>query len=460
MHFNQNESDDLQTNKRLHSGKNGKAALDDQGASQNQANPYSQPSYRYYVLAILTVVYAVNLLDRNLLIILQEPIKNEFGLSDTQLGLMTGVAFAVFYTLCGIPIARWADNGNRRSIISIAVALWSLMTVLSGLAMSYTHLLLARIGVGVGEAGGSPPAHSIISDAFSPERRATAISIYSTGIYLGVLCGFLLGGWLAENLGWRMAFVCVGAPGLVLALIVRFTVKEPARSSKAEDETGDEAMSFSEALKTLWRQRAFRHLAIAISLQGFVASATLSWLPPHFLRSFEISIGELGMHLAFASGTAGITGSIASGWLSDQLARRSRAWYLLVPALATVCGLPLFLILLTTGSYELAMILVAITTFFGAMHIGPAVAITHEIVGPRSRAMSSAVLFLVLNLIGTGLGPTVVGILSDYLAGVEVPSPLQKALIVGGVTAGVWSLAHYLIGALLLRGRPDTQREG
>ena len=332
-------------------------------APQEESNPYAQTAYRYYVLMILTLVYAVNLLDRNLLIILQEPIKEEFGLSDTQLGLMTGIAFAIFYTLCGIPIARWADNGNRRSIISIAVGLWSFMTVLCGLASNYYQLLLARIGVGVGEAGGSPPSHSIISDAFSPERRATALSIYSTGIYIGVLCGFLLGGWLAENLGWRVAFIFVGAPGLLLALIVRVTVKEPARVLRKNDDPVDKGASFSETIKILWKQRAFRHLALAIGLQGFVAAATLSWLPPHFLRSFEVSIGELGMHLAFGSGAGGIAGAVVSGWISDKLALRSQAWYLLVPALATVINIPLFLILLTTGSYNLAMMLVAISTF-------------------------------------------------------------------------------------------------
>jgi len=190
---------------------------------------YAKPRYRYYVLAVLTLVYTFNFIDRQLLVILQEPIKADLGLSDTQLGLLTGFAFAVFYVVCGIPIARWADKSVRRSIIALSLAVWSFMTAVSGFTQNFFQLLLARMGVGVGEAGGSPPAHSMISDIFKPKFRATALSVYSVGIYIGILFGFMLGGWIAEFFGWRRAFLVVGLPGILLALVVRFSVQEPIR---------------------------------------------------------------------------------------------------------------------------------------------------------------------------------------------------------------------------------------
>ncbi|MCW8926271.1 MAG: MFS transporter, partial [Xanthomonadales bacterium] len=205
-------------------------ATETEASAQNPPETrYAKTGYRYYVLAVLTLVYTFNFIDRQLLVILQEPVKADLGLSDTQLGLLTGFAFAVFYVVCGIPIARWADKSVRRSIIAFSLAVWSFMTAISGMTQNFLQLLLARMGVGVGEAGGSPPAHSMISDIFKPTFRATALSIYSIGIYIGILIGFLLGGWIAEFFGWRLAFLVVGVPGLILALVVRFSVQEPVR---------------------------------------------------------------------------------------------------------------------------------------------------------------------------------------------------------------------------------------
>ncbi len=413
-------------------------------------NPYSRPGYRYYVLAVLTLVYAINLLDRNLLIILQEPIKEEFQLSDTQLGLMTGFAFALFYTVCGIPIARWADKGNRRSIIAIAITVWSVMTALGGLALTYSHLLLARIGVGVGEAGGSPPAHSMISDIFSSKYRATALSVYSTGVYIGVLSGFLLGGWLADTLGWRMAFLCIGAPGVLIALLVRLTISEPIRRKPEAAKEEASFPSLKETVDKLWGQPAFRHLALAAGLQGFVASGVGSWLPPYFLRNFDISLSELGVYLAFTAGIGGAVGSIASGWFADLMARKSHIWYLLIPAIATLINIPFAILQLTTDNLSLAMSMVAITTFFGAMHLAPIVAVTHEIVGPSARALSSAILFFVLNLIGAGFGPTFVGILSDHFLTAGALNPLRISMLVTFAIMSIWCCVHYLLGARAL----------
>ncbi|MDG1001444.1 MAG: MFS transporter, partial [Pseudomonadales bacterium] len=228
-----------------------KKQVSEQTDSSNK-NDYSSAGTKYYALGLLTIVYSFNFIDRQLLSILQESIKEELLLSDSQLGLLTGFAFAVFYVTAGIPIARFADRSNRRNIIAFSVGLWSLMTALSGLVQNYAQLLIARIGVGVGEAGGSPPSHSIISDIFPVESRASAISFYSTGVNLGILFGFLLGGWLNEFFGWRTAFFVVGAPGIIIAIIVRFTLKEPIRGLSENKQVTQDAVPFKEVLLVLW----------------------------------------------------------------------------------------------------------------------------------------------------------------------------------------------------------------
>lgn len=223
-------------------------------------------SGKYYALILLTVVYSFNFIDRQLLAILQEGIKADLGLSDGQLGLLTGFSFALFYVIAGIPIAKWADRGNRRNIISISLFLWSLMTAVSGFVQNYVQLLLARIGVGIGEAGGSPPSHSIISDIFPAKSRASALGFYSTGVNIGILFGFLLGGWLNEIFGWRVAFMVVGAPGILLAIIVRLTLKEPIRGFAENKGVESENSTFRSVVKLLWSRKSFRHLALGAEI--------------------------------------------------------------------------------------------------------------------------------------------------------------------------------------------------
>ncbi|MDG2336622.1 MAG: MFS transporter, partial [Gammaproteobacteria bacterium] len=228
--------------------------------TNSSSNPYLSAKARNYALFVLTVGYCFNFVDRQLLSILQESIKGELLLSDGQLGLLTGFAFAMFYVTAGIPIARWADRGNRRNIVALAIGTWSFMTAISGLAQNYAQLFAARIGVGVGEAGGSPPSHSIISDIFPPEKRATAISVYSTGVNIGILFGFLVGGWLNEFFGWRVAFAVVGAPGILMAILIRTTLKEPIRGLSESKEVSDNVAPFKEVLGLLWSRRSFRFM--------------------------------------------------------------------------------------------------------------------------------------------------------------------------------------------------------
>jgi len=416
------------------------------------SSPYEKVGYRYYVLAILTLVYTFNFIDRQLLVILQEPVKAELNLSDTQLGLLTGFAFAVFYVVCGIPIARWADKGVRRSIIALALTLWSLMTAVSGLTQNYVQLLLARVGVGVGEAGGSPPAHSMISDIFSRQNRATALSIYSVGIYIGILIGFMLGGWIAEFFNWRIAFLVVGAPGVVLAIVLRLTVVEPARGwSEGAIRQVSPAPPLLEVARLLWSRRSFRHIAMAASLQAFIIYGIGNWLPSFFLRTFDVSIGQLGTWMALATGIGGGAGSFFGGWLADRLGARDCRWYLWTPALLIFFTAPILIVILTMDSLFVSLFLTGPFNFLVAAYLGAVLAVSHNLVGLRMRALTSAILFFSINLIGMGLGPLSVGILSDYLAGSGVEASLGYAMMTVGVIAALWACVHYLFATRSLR---------
>ena len=310
---------------------------------------------KYYALILLTIVYTFNFVDRQLLAILQETIKADLLLSDSQLGLLTGVAFAVFYVTAGIPIARWADRGNRRNIISLSLFLWSLMTALSGFVQNYAQLVLARIGVGVGEAGGSPPSHSIISDIFPPESRASALGFYSTGVNIGILFGFLLGGWLNEIFGWRTAFIVVGAPGILLAIIVRMTLVEPIRGLSENREASGDKSSFRQVVKLLWRTVSFRHLALAAALNAFVSYSFTSWVASFMIRTHGMSTGELGSWLALIVGLFGAIGVFGGGVLADKLAKKDKRWYAWLPALTGFISLPFTILFLLSESTYTAL---------------------------------------------------------------------------------------------------------
>ena len=274
-------------------------------------------NYRYYALAMLTFVYIFNFIDRQILVILQEDIKLELGLSDTQLGLLSGISFAIFYVTFGIPIARLADKSNRRNIVALAIGTWSFMTAVSGAAQNFFQLLLARIGVGIGEAGGSPPAHSMISDMFPAKERATALSIYSMGINFGVLIGFVLGGYVNDLLGWRWVFVVIGVPGILMALVVRFTLKEPPRGYSDNVKKVEDAPPMADVFKLLWSRRSFRHLSLAAGLHAFVGYGVGQWIGSFFIRTYELgSTGEIGFWLGIISGTAGAAGTFLGGYLS------------------------------------------------------------------------------------------------------------------------------------------------
>jgi MFS family permease len=413
---------------------------------------YSNGAYRIYVLLMLTVIYVLNFVDRQLLVILQEPIKAELNLSDTQLGLLTGFAFALFYVICGIPIARWADKGVRRNIIALAVTVWSVMTALCGVAGNYTHLLLARVGVGVGEAGGSPPAHSMISDIFKPKNRALALSVYSIGIYIGILIGFALGSRIADMFSWRLAFLVVGLPGVLVAIILRLTVREPIRGwAEGTSQEAVAAPPVLEVAKLLWTRVSFRHIALAASLQAFLIYGIGNWFPSYFLRNFDLSLSTVGTWMALTSGLGGGLGSFFGGWMADRFGASDVRWYLWTPAMLTFLIVPVLAVALTSGSAEVALLLTAPFNFLTAAYLGSVIAVSHSLVSARMRALTSAVLFFVLNLIGLGMGPLFVGAFSDFLTKSGSETPLATAMLVSGIIGALWACVHYVLAAKSIR---------
>jgi len=417
----------------------------------NESAPMTD-AYRRYALGLLLVVYVSNFIDRQILTILAESIRRDLDLSDTQLGFLGGLAFAVFYTFAGIPIARWADRGTRRTIIALGLFVWSGMTALTGLARSFTELALARIGVGLGEAACSPPAHSLLSDTFPPERRGTAFSVYALGIPIGSAIGTFTGGWIVEFFDWRTAFYVVGLPGLALAVVVRFTLREPERGAMDPQPRAPAPQeSLGEVLRYMGRLLSFRHLSLAAALHAFYGYGTALFLPVFLIRVHGFGEGELSTWLALISLFAGGLGTFLGGWLGDRLAPRDQRWYVGVPGIATALAIPFAVgVYLWPDRYG-ALLFAVPAAILGPMYLGPTFAMAQGLARPSMRALVSAILLFVINLIGLGLGPQAVGALSDGLAPTHGVESIRYSLLYVVVGGAVWSTLHYVLAARTLR---------
>ncbi len=415
--------------------------------------------YQRYALGLLLVVYVFNFIDRQIVNILIEGIKEEFQLSDTQLGFFGGTAFGIFYATLGIPIARYADGRVRRNVIALALVVWSVMTAAQGFARGFVTLAIARVGVGVGEAGCSPPAHSMISDYFPPSRRATALGLYATGIPIGSAIGLFAGGWIRETLGWREAFMIVGAPGVLLSLLVLFTLKEPTRGYYDPPAPPAEPVNSFEVIAFLAKLGSFRHLAFAGALHAFYGYGAASFVGPFFERLHGFESGELGSWLALISLTTGVSGTFLGGYVSDRLASRDVRWYAWLPGIATAVGLPFIYFYYMAPDRYVALAISMIPSLVGGMYLGPTFAVTQALVPPRLRAQASAVLLFVLNIIGLGLGPQFVGLLSDWLEPRYQIESVRYALLWTVAGGALWSTLHYALGARTLQRDLEAKRE-
>lgn len=403
-------------------------------------------NYKSYLLVILLVTLASSGLDRVALGLLLQDIKVDLHLSDTQLGLLSGIAFALFYSVMGIPIARWADRGNRVTIISLTLALWSAMVALCGVATSFVQLLLIRVGVAVGEAGCIPPANSLIADHFTRAERPRAVAIYMLGAPLSIVLGYLLAGWLNEFYGWRATFIMLGSPGLLLAVLAWFTLREPrcmkatmgapwmdAASSPAQLQgtlSPGPAPSVKEVCSALWSNNTFRHLVFGFSVGCFFSAGVGQWQPAFFIRSFGLQTGELGTWFALINGLGAMIGVYLGGELASRYAAGNERVQLKATAISlTGFGLLSFLTYLSPNRY-VAFGLMGVTAVGVSTISGPLFATIQTLVPERMRAVAIATLYLFSNLIGSGLGPLAAGALSDALrawAGVE---SLRYALLI------------------------------
>jgi MFS family permease len=418
-------------------------------SAEEASSPDVSQAYAYYVLGVLFVVTIFNYVDRQILSILLQPIKDDLKISDTALGFLTGFAFAVFYTVAGIPLARIADRWSRRSLIAISLATWSLMTAVSGLARGFTDLALARIGVGIGEAGSAPPGHSLLSDYFPPERRATALSIYACGVYVGVGLGFWLGGWINDAYGWRAAFFIVGLPGVLLALVVRFTVRELPRGWREQQTTNIRTYSLREVGRFFRTLTTGRRLSLAAALQSFVAYSSGTWGPVFFIRVHHMTPGELGLWLSWTVALGGGIGTFAGGWIADRWGRHEPRARLYVSLIGVLLALPFWVAALLLSDHRLALLCTFPANMFGTLWVGPSIAVIQELVPPTMRAMASAVYLFIVTIIGLGAGPQTVGILNDVIG---TPDAVRYSLLGTSVVMSLGAgFFFWLAGKTLVR---------
>ncbi len=410
------------------------------------------PAYRRYALFVLLLAYISSYVDRQIMGVLLEPIKGEFMLTDTQMGFLGGIAFGIFYATLGIPIAFLADRRSRRNIISVAVTIWSFMTVACAYVTGFGTLAMARIGVGVGEAGSSPPSHSMIADLYPAKQRSGALAIYALGVYVGIMLGFLVGAYIASEYGWRTAFIVVGAPGILIAALVRFTLKEPTRGHSdglvADDqgpmEWGSAFAQVKGGFVHLWTDKVSRHVVIGVTLVSFVGYGGAYWGAAFFIRSHGMTLLEVGQYLAAVIGGAGVIGALTGGRLADSLGAKDPRWTMWIVALAKLIAAPIIVVFFLEMNTDVALILYIPTVLLGAFYLGPSFAMIQTRAPLHMRSLSSAIMLFILNIIGLGLGPQVVGIISDALKPEYGAESLRYALLLLSFIS-LWGGYHYYL---------------
>jgi MFS family permease len=427
--------------------------------SEPAAQPHPEsasytPAYRTYILVVLLLTYVVNVMDRGVLALLLEGIRKEFQLTDGQLGFLASLPFAFFYSTLGIPLAALADRTVRRNVLAASCALWSAATAACGLAFNFTSLVIGRALTAVGEAGGTPPSHSLISDYFSRTRRATALSIYALGVPIGTMLGNLLGGWGNHFFGWRLTFVLIGAPGLLVALLVWFTVREPPRglSELRAPVAAQKTPPLKDVVKFLASYASFRHMSVAAGLHSVVWYAGSQLNGVFFMRSHGMTSGEAGSWLALFAGI-GAVGTLLGGLLADRCASRTgdRRWYMWVPGIATIVMVPFQFFAYLSNDLRLVIPSFCIMISLASMFFGPSFAVSQSLATLRSRAVATSLLLLVQTFVGLGLGPLVAGQISDLLRdSVGMEESIRYGLCIVGFV-NVWAAFHYFIGAKSIR---------
>src|ERR1700710_2764049 len=403
---------------------------------------------RYYVLGLLTVVYALNFLDRTIFNVLIEPIKKEFTLSDTTMGLLAGFGFVLFYSLLGIPIARVADRLNRRNIVALAFAFWSAMTFLCGIASSVGMLALARIGVGLGESAGTPASQSIVADLFDKNERPRALGIYAIGTYLGVFLGYFVGGYVSQHYGWRMAFFTAGLPGIALAAILWLTMAEPRRGAMAETFAPE---PIGPTLRFLATQKSFVIVLIGFCLTPYTTYATAAWIPPFLAPVHHLSSAEIGSYAGTFKGLFGMAGTLVGGLVVARIGRDDDRWKLWAPAITSGLAGPAFAVCMLTQDFTTMIAALSLTSFLVGFHLGPIFAIAQTVARPSMRALASAIILLTATCFGQGVGPLAVGMINDALKNDYGVNAVRYSLLSAAVTTTLGALL-FVWAARSIRG--------
>jgi len=416
---------------------------------------------RRYALGILALVYMFNFIDRQILAILLPSIKTEFDVNDTVLGLLTGTAFALFYVSLGIPIARYADRANRRNLIAWAVAIWSGMTALSGMVANIWQLALARIGVGIGEAGCSPPAHAMIADMYPPEKRSAAMGVYTLGISAGIMLAYLAGGWIAENVGWRQAFLAVGLPGILLAVLVRLTVVEPTRGASEQRRDSGEQPTLLEVAEFMLRRKSFIFMAVGAGLSAWVGYSVIFQMPNFLVRSFDVGTTSIGVWLGLIYGVAGGLGFYLGGFFADQIGRHSQRQALAFIAAATIVATGFNAAVFLSTSLLWCLLLLIVPSVISNFYLAPVLGLTQSLVSLRMRAVASSLVLLIINVIALLIGQPVTGVISDLLAAETAAQSMRYALLIVsaiGMPAAAfcyWRARTWISGDLQRAGEKD-----
>jgi len=398
------------------------------------------PASSWYALGVLTLMSFVAYVDRTAMAMLLQPIKLELRLTDGELGLLTGLAFAAFYAFMGLPLARLADRAPRVKLLSICLVLWSGATAVTGLARNFPQIFLARMGVGVGEAGCVPPSHSLIADYFPPERRALAITIFQSGASVGLSGGLFVVGLLAESFGWRGALQIIGLAGVPLALLIILTVPEGLRP-KPSAETRE---PFTKALAAILRRPALLHLMVGYGLHSICTSGVTQWSPSFLIRSYGMSMAQVGAWSGLATGVAGIAGLLTGGLLANWLAPHDVRWELRIPVITVLLSLPFFALMFLSPTAWLSLAMQVFAKYFSAVGGGVALAAVQSFVEPHRRATAVSIILFLSSLLGLGLGPYLIGVISDLLAPSLGQESLRYALLFACVVIA-WSVVHFVI---------------